>query len=74
MLSLTPKGHHQILPWVNVNLTLGKCQRRRSCVMLYIIRLVLMRPRRLYYFVVTLNQKAVTTNEEHILSEEHIFV
>ena len=34
-----------------------------STVYLYIIRLVLMGQRCLYYFVVTLDQKAITTNE-----------
>ena len=43
MFTLTQKDHFQIWPYVNANLTLGQCQRRRNLyVKIYIIRLVLM--------------------------------
>ena len=44
-------------------LTLGQCQRRRKCVKLYIIRLVLMGQGCYYYFVDALDQKAVPTSQ-----------
>ena len=41
---------------VNANLTLGQRERRRNCVKLYIIRLVLVGQKCLYYFVASPDQ------------------
>ena len=73
MFTLTYKGHLQIWHCVNAKLTLGQCQRRRNCVKLYIIRLVLMGQRCLNYFVVTLDQKTITTNQNEFRTKK-IFV
>ena len=72
MFTLTLKGHFQIRPQIKANLTLDQCQRRRKCVKLYIIRLVLMEQGCLYYFVVTLDQKATATNQTNAPFEKVI--
>ena len=50
----------------------GQCQRRRNCVKLYIIRLVLMGQGCLYYFVAALEQKADATNQTNAPFEKVI--
>ena len=51
-----------------------QCQRRRNCVNLYIIRLVLMGQGCLNYFVVILDQKAVATNQTNAPLEKKYFL
>ena len=51
----------------------GQCQRRQNCIELYIIRFVLLGQGRLYYFMVTHDQKAITTSETNA-ADEKMFV
>ena len=75
----TPKYVYIDLKRSPSNLTLGQCKvelmsmsRRRNCVKLFIIRLVLMGQRSLNHFVVTLDQMTITTNKTDVPNKKGI--